>query len=187
MKQRIFLVHGWGGSPRNDWFPWAKAEFARKGYEIFVPEMPETEHPKIVPWVIKLAQTVGKPRLSDIFIGHSIGCQTILRYLEKLDDSQKVEKVILIAPWWFLVLDENEEQADADPWLNSLVDFDKIKTKAKKFVCVFSDNDPFVSLDKNIKFFEENLKPQIIVKEKSGHFTESDGFTKLEFLPGLVR
>jgi uncharacterized protein len=187
MKQRIFLIHGWGGSPRNDWFPWAKKELTQKGFEVVVPEMPETEHPKINSWVSKLSHVVGKPQPTDILIGHSIGCQTILRYLENLDAGQKVEKNILIAPWWFLTLDENEEQADADPWLNTQVNFENIKTKADKFICVFSENDPFVPLNKNVEFFKKNLRPEILIKGKSGHITESDGFTKLEFLPDLIK
>lgn len=187
MKQRIFLVHGWGGSPRNDWFPWVKVSLMKKGYEVIIPEMPETEHPKINPWVNNLSIVVGDPLTTDIFIGHSIGCQTILRYFEKLNNNQRVESAVLIAPWWFLVLDENEDQADADPWLNSFINFENVKSKAKKYICVFSDNDPFVPLAKNIKFFKQNLNPEIITKEKCGHFTESDGFLKLEFLPELIK
>lgn len=187
MKQRIFLVHGWGGTPKNDWLPWAKKELTQVGFQVVVPEMPETEHPKIDPWKDKLTQTVGKPRPSDILVGHSIGCQTILRYLGTLPDNQKVDRVILIAPWWFLTLDQNEEQADADPWLNSLIDFKKVQTKANKFICVFSDNDPFVQLGKNMEFFKNNLNPEIVIKNKSGHFTESDGFLKLDLLPDLVK
>ncbi len=149
--------------------------------------MPETEHPKIGPWVATLKKIVGQSRPDDIYIGHSIGCQAILRYLERLQEDQKVDKVILIAPWWFLTLDANEEQVDADPWLKTDVDFGKIKTKANKFVAVFSDNDPFVIFEKNREFFKENLNPEIVIKEKMGHFTESDGVKDLSFLFELIR
>ena len=80
--KRIFLIHGWGGSPENDWFPWAR-ETLKDRFEVFVPKMPETEHPKIEPWVDTLSRAVGELRESDIFVGHSIGCQTILRFLER--------------------------------------------------------------------------------------------------------
>ena len=185
--QRIFLIHGWGGSSHNDWFPWAKNALEAQGYRVFVPEMPETEHPKIDPWVNALMETVGEPKPDDVFIGHSIGCQAILRYLERLPEEQKVGKLVLIAPWWFLTLDVDEEQSDADPWLKIDVDFGKIKTKADKFVAVFSDNDPFVILEKNIKFFKENLNPETVIKEKKGHFTESDGIKDLPFLLELLK
>jgi len=184
--QRVFLIHGWGGSPNNDWLPWAKRTLVGKGYEVFTPTMPDTEHPKITPWVDTLKEIVGQPRVDDVFVGHSIGCQTVLRYLEMLPENQKVSRVILIAPWWFLTLDANEEQADADPWLKIDIDFGKIKTKANKFVAVFSDNDPFVTPEKNLEFFRENLNPEIIVKRKMGHFIESDGVKDLPFLLKLL-
>ena len=82
-KTRIFLIHGWGGSPRGDWLPWAKDELENRGYEVVTPLMPNTNIPEISAWVTHLSTLVGQIRSSDIFIGHSIGCQTILRYLEK--------------------------------------------------------------------------------------------------------
>jgi len=182
---RIFLVHGWGGSPKNDWLPWAKKELSGSGYEVVAPEMPETDHPKIDLWINKLNEVVGDPKRDDIFVGHSIGCQTILRYLETI--SNKIDKVILIAPWWYLTLDEGEEQADADPWLKVGVDFEKIKSKTDNFVAVFSDNDPFVPMEKNVEFFKEKLNPEIIIKTKMGHFTEGDGASKIPFLLDLIQ
>ena len=181
---RVILIHGWGGSPSNDWIPWAKEKLSEVGYETFVLEMPETDHPKIDLWVNKLKEVVGETRENDVFVGHSIGCQAILRYLETI--SNKVAKVILIAPWWYLILDEGEEQADADPWLKVDVDFEKIKSKSHKFVAVFSDNDPFVPLEKNTRFFKEKLNSEIVVKSKMGHFTQSDGVTQIPFLVELI-
>ncbi len=184
---RAIVIHGWGGSPKNDWMPWIKKALKEKGYEVFVPEMPNTEHPKIIPWVKKLKETIGEVRSDDILIGHSIGCQTILRYLETLDTKQKVKSVILVAPWQFLILDENEEQTDANPWLNAPNDLGKVKDKAKKFVAIFSSNDPFVPLKENEEYYKENLNPKIIIKKKMGHFTTSDGISELPFLMDLLK
>ena len=180
--QRIFIIHGWGGSPKGDWMLWAKRVLTEKGYEVFVPEMPDTEHPKIGPWIEKMKKTVGVPRPDDFFIGHSIGCQTILRYLKTLSEGIKVGKVILVAPWWYLTLDENEAQADADSWLKMDVNFEKVKSKAGKFVAVFSDNDPWVPIEENLEYFKEKLNPEIVVKNKMGHFTADEGSTELPLL-----
>lgn len=181
--QRIFLIHGWGGSPDNDWFPWANKALTEKGYEVVVPEMPETEHPKIGPWVNKLSDVVGEIRESDIFVGHSIGCQTILRFLEGVTNGEKTNKLIFVAPWWFL----NLENLDADekiarPWIDSIIDFEKVRLRIGDMICIFSDNDPFVPLEKNRDFFEDKFKPQTVVVKSAGHFIEDDGMTKLEML-----
>ncbi len=85
---RVFLIHGWGGSPERDWFGWAETTLKEKGFDVYVPAMPETEHPKITTWLKKIEETVGEVQPDDVLIGHSIGCLAILRYLEKVKSSK---------------------------------------------------------------------------------------------------
>lgn len=185
--QRIFLIHGWGGSPRNDWFPWAEKALKEKGYNVFVPEMPDTEHPKIGPWVNKLTETVGETRTDDVLIGHSIGCLAVLRFLGALKDGEKVSKVILIAPWQYLTLDEGESEEDAIPWIETPIDYGEIRIKANRIIAVFSDNDPWVPYGKNVEFFREKLNPEIITKHEMGHFTGEEGVEEVSFLLELLK
>jgi len=56
MKKRVYIVHGWGGSPKNDWVPWAKKELEKSGFLVYTPKMPDTENPKINVWVPYLAK-----------------------------------------------------------------------------------------------------------------------------------
>ena len=102
MKKRVFIIHGWGGGPKNDWIPWAILQIIDMGFDVISPQMPDTDNPQIGLWTKKLKELVGQPQKSDILIGHSIGCQTILRFLEKLPDGQKIDKVIMVAPWIIL-------------------------------------------------------------------------------------
>lgn len=177
-KIRIYLIHGWGGSPNNDWLPWAKTELENRGYEVIVPNMPGTDTPVIEAWVNHLTELVGEIKSNDIFIGHSIGCQTILRYLEK--SKGKANKVVLVAPWFTLSnLSDNEAWNIADPWIKTPINFDDIKSKANKFIAVFSDNDPWVPYQENLQLFKEKLNPKIITLHNHGHITADEGFTEL--------
>ncbi len=72
--KRIFIIHGWAGSPIGDWIAWAKQAFEAKGFEVVAPEMPDTLHPNIEAWVSYLRDLVGKPDSNTFFVGHSIGC-----------------------------------------------------------------------------------------------------------------
>ena len=83
--KRVILIHGWGGFPDNHWFPWLKQELASRGFQVIVPEMPNNEEPEIEAWVAKLSEAIGEPDDDTYLIGHSIGCQTIMRFLEKID------------------------------------------------------------------------------------------------------
>lgn len=186
---RVFLIHGWGGNPLIDWFPWAKKNLKEKGYEVIVPEMPDADYPKITPWVNKLTDTVGNIQNNDIFIGHSIGCQAVERYLQTMSEDTRLDKVILIAPWVILTkktfeeMGENEEVVE--PWYKTPIDYRKI-AKMAKWTAVFSDDDPFVNYNENYKIYKEKLVAKIILKKNQGHFSQEQGITKIPFLLELL-
>src|SRR3972149_7057895 len=94
--KRVFIVHRWGGSPTADWYPWLKKELEKKGFVVFVPEMPTPDAPKIKSWVETLRKAVGSPDKDTYLVGHSIGCQTILRYLETLRLNERVGGVVFV-------------------------------------------------------------------------------------------
>lgn len=187
MNKRIFIIHGWGGSPDKDWIPWAKARFEELKYQTVASLMPDTDIPEIKPWVDKLREIVGKTRGSDILIGHSIGCQTILRFLEGLKSGEKIDKAILIAPWVKLTNLENETAWKiAEPWLKTPIDFPKIKPSANRFIVVFSDNDSWVPLKENLNYFRRKLNPEVLVLTSRGHFTQDEGITQLPEILNLI-
>ena len=64
--------------------------------------MPNTNSPKIEKWVGFLEKNIKSADTDTYFIGHSIGCQTILRYLERLPESTKVGGVVFVAGWFNL-------------------------------------------------------------------------------------
>lgn len=185
MVKRVFIIHGWGGSPQRDWTPWAKNVLEERGFEVFVPKMPDTDNPIIGKWVTYLDKAVGEIDNDTIFIGHSIGCQTILRYLETLPGGKKCKKVILIAPWMTLINLKEDEKPIAKLWEETPIDFEKVKIRAGKFIAVFSDDDPVVPYKENAKVFKQKLGAEIITKRKMGHFSQDEGFKEIPFLLDL--
>lgn len=142
--------------------------------------MPDTDSPKINPWVNKLKEAVGKLENSDILIGHSVGCQTILRFFETLDSDKKAAKVIFVAPWVKLAnLSGDDEWKIAKSWLETPIDFMKVKNKANSFVSLFSDNDPWVLLKENVEIFRDKLNSKVFILKNKGHFSEDEGVKDL--------
>lgn len=189
MSKRVIIVHGWGGYPQKDWFPWIKNELKKRGYDVVVPAMPDPLSPKMEDWVGFISQIIGNPREDDLFIGHSIGCQTILRYLETVHDGKRIDKVIMIAPWVFLndaAYEDEDDREIAKPWLQKSINWQKVKSKASSFTAIFSDNDPFVPLEENRRAFEEKLEVKVVVEHNKGHFTEGDGITELSIILELI-
>lgn len=176
--KRVFIIHGWGGSPEEGWFPWLKKELEKNNFLVEVVVMPDSFHPTITAWVSQLAKRVKQLDKNTYFVGHSIGCQTILRYLET--QTNRAKGIILVAPWMNLdeqtIREEGEESVViAKPWIETPINFKKIKTIT---VAIFSDNDPYVPLD-NTKIFEKELQAKIIIEKRKGHFSGSDNVKKI--------
>lgn len=184
MAKNIYLIHGWGGSPQSDWLPWAKQELEKQGYTVVAPEMPETDAPEIAAWVNHLARTIGTLEPGTILIGHSIGCQAIMRYLEQVPEEKGV-KIIFVAPWLTLSGLDEEEEAIAAPWFETPINFTKVRQAASEIIALFSDNDPCVPLE-NVRFFEDKLAARTTVFEKRGHFDDSSGAKELPELLSYV-
>ncbi|KKQ28031.1 MAG: hypothetical protein US43_C0024G0009 [Candidatus Levybacteria bacterium GW2011_GWA1_37_16] len=181
MKKRVFIVHGWDGNPNENWLPWLKKELEAKKFEVFIPQLPDSGNPRIYNWVPKLAETVRKPDKQTYFVGHSMGCQTIARYLESLPKNVKVGGAIFVAGFFKRLTgleDEPGVDETARHWLKTPIDFQKVKLHLPKSIALFSDNDPYVSLD-NQDDFRNKLCSKIIIEKQKGHFNEADGVTKL--------
>jgi uncharacterized protein len=181
MKKRVFIVHGWDGNPNENWFPWLKKELQDKGFEVFIPQLPDPGNPKIYNWVPKLVETVGKPDEQTYLIGHSMGCQTIARYLETLPKNIKIGGAIFIAGFFKRLTglgDEPEDRETDRHWLGTPLDLKRVKSHLPKSIALFSDNDPYVPLD-NQDDFRNKLGSEIIIEHHMFHFNERYGITKL--------
>lgn len=189
MQKRVFIVHGWDGYPEEGWFPWLKKELEAKGFAVFVPQLPEPREPRIVNWVPELRAVVGVPDEQTYFVGHSMGCQTIARYLESLPEGVKVGGAVFVAGFFKRLTgleDDVVVQSVAKEWLTAPLDLKKVKVHLKKSVAIFSDNDPYVPLD-NKEDFDRMLGSKVVVEHHRGHFSGSTGTKELpQVLSALV-
>ncbi len=179
--KRAFIIHGWDGHPEECWFPWLKKELESKGFTVSVPAMPNTEEPDIEAWVGNLTAQVKEADQDTFFVGHSIGCQTILRYLERLAPDIKVGGIFFVAGWVTLTpaaLEEDGAEEVARPWLDTPINLEKARSHTSNIVAIFSDNDPFVPLD-DAKIFEEKLGAKIIIEKGLYHINGEAGVTEL--------
>jgi len=183
--KKVYVIHGWDGSPEEGWFPWLKEELRKLKIETIIPEMPEPDYPKISPWVNKLKEIITNPDEDTYLVGHSVGCQTILRYLEQLPEGTKVRKVILVAPWTKLnaeTLADEDTMEVARPWMESEINWENVNPKAIEFVAVFSKTDPYVSVSQS-ELFQKELDAEIIFLDGPGHLGGEDS---LEELPEVL-
>ncbi len=178
---KIYMVHCWDGTMDDGWYPWLEKKIQNKDTKVYRFNMPNTNCPKIEEWVSKLGQEVPMIGNNTFFVGHSIGCQTILRYLETQPVTE-IGGILLVAPWLDLLeeaVSDAESYEIAKPWLTRPIDFEKIKKFTSNIYCIFSDNDYFVSIEQE-KVFKELLQAKTIIVSEKGHISADDGVYELE-------
>lgn len=176
--KRVFIVHGWEFNPQMNWYPWLKRELEMRGYEVIVPMMPDSPEPDIKAWVSHLKREVGQVDRKTYFVGHSIGCQAIIRFLST--QTHKMGGAILVAGWFALTPAATPTQSYeriAKPWLLEPIDFAAAR-RAGGFTVFLSSDDPYVPL-LNKEVFEQTLGAKVIVEEGKGHYSIEEGVVEV--------
>ena len=179
--KKIYIVHCWDGTKDDGWYPWLDKELSSRGNLVYRFNMPNTANPKIEEWVDYLDKQVNILDENTFFIGHSIGCQTIMRYLETKDIS-RIGGILFVAPWLDLLkeaVSDEESFNTAKPWLTKKIDFEKVKKFTNNINCIFSDDDYFVSIKQKDEF-EKLLNANTLVVSGKGHISQDDEVFELD-------
>jgi len=169
MKNALIL-HGAGNDPKGNWFPWLKSKLEVKGWQVWAPDLPNTDRPIQKDWLGKIFSnkhwgfTGGS-----IMIGHSAGATLILRILERLPKETQIHKVILVAgtiergtkPEYF----QYKEDLVKRPF-----NWKKIKQSCEKFYFIHSKNDPYECGSDQGEIMHRMLGGELIIQEDQGHF-----------------
>ena len=182
MTKKVYIIHGWGFDSNMPWIKWLETELGKKtNVEVHALDMPNTEHPKIEEWVNYLKENVKDINDETYFVGHSIGCQTIMRFLEKIPKNEHIRGCVFVAPWFDLINIGDEELEIAHPWINNKINFERVEQHTGNILAIFSDNDRHVS-DREVGKFRE-LGVKIIIKKGMGHFEDAEKIPEiLEFI-----
>lgn len=181
MAKRVIILHGWKSGPEDCWFPWLKRELEARGFEVVLPELPEPAYPKLENWVPAVVEVVGAPDSETYFVGHSMGCQAILRYLETLPQEVKIGGAVFVGGFFDHLAGLREGKTAREfyaSWFARPLDTETIRTHMGKGVAVFSDNDVWVPPD-NQNGYRDKLGCEIVIEHNKGHFRSLDGITEL--------
>jgi len=131
--------------------------------------------------VPKIAEVIGEVDDNTYFVGHSMGCQAIARFIETLPENIKIGGAVFVASFFKRLTgleDDLEVKETCKLWLEAPINFNKLKFHMPKSVAIFSDNDLYVPLD-NQEDFKEKLGSEIVIEHNMGHFSGSQGVKEL--------
>jgi predicted alpha/beta hydrolase family esterase len=186
MKERAFIIHGYMGYPEEAWLPWLKGKLDERGYGVSLPLMPHPDRPTIAEWVDFIAGLVGEPDPGTVMVGHSIGSQAVVRYLERMGAAgRSVGRTVLVAGGFPEALPRAEAEALAEgdqvliPWLTTGVDAGLVRKAAGRCTVILSDDDPYIEVGRAEAGFRAALDPRIVIEHSKGHLNDESGLTEL--------
>jgi predicted alpha/beta hydrolase family esterase len=175
--KKIILVHGWDGNPTDAWKTWLKNEVEEKGFKFIAPQMPGGKYPLLEDWLNVLALEAGNVDKNTYFVGHSLGCITVLKYLERLPSKSKVGGCFLVSGFM-----SSLGIAETENFFHKPLNLKNLINKTFNFIAINSDNDPYVPL-KYAYELRDQLKASLIIMHSKGHIGES---AKIHELPVLL-
>ncbi len=179
--KKVFLVHGFMGSPNGGWRPWLMGELEKQNIYACALPMPKPNNPQKVEWVKTIDNVVNVfPEDEIILIGHSLGVPGVLRYLETLTEGKKISGVILVSGPCALINPHDKESKirKIDNFLDTPFDFEYIKKVCKNFYVIHGDNDDKVPFG-HAEELSKNLNCKLISIPNGGHLNGSAGWNEL--------
>jgi len=181
MKNALIL-HGTGGSSKENWFPWLKDELEKRQWKVWLPDLPKAEEPNVERYnKFLLKNDYWQFNMDSVLIGHSSGAVAIFGLLQELPDEVQVDTCYLVGAFKDDLGWESLKSLFDTPF-----DFAKIKTKAKNFVFLHSDNDPYCPLD-HARYLTKELDGRLMVKKGQKHFSVGTMGKSYEQFPVLLQ
>lgn len=170
-KQKILLLHGWGGSDFPHWQSWLAGELAKDYGCVSFLKFSEPDFPKLDVWKMELKEHL-KDFKPDIVLCHSLA-NTLWFHICKDDDMDAIRKLYLVAPP--RINCEIEELKSFFP-----VKIPK-ELKAKKALIISSTNDPYLS-ENEAKSLQKKLNIEMKVLQNAGHINSDSGYGKWNWI-----
>lgn len=180
MKNAIIL-QGAGETTESFWLPWLKKELEKKGYGVWLPQLPDNDDPKLeknLPFV----SDNGKFTEETIIASHSAGCPLALSVLENL--KVQIKQAIFVAGYCSPLPGKDA----ANKILQDTYNWEKIKQHVKDIIFINAVNDPCGCDEKQGRKMFDNLGGTLIINNEGhmGSDTFNQPYKEFPFLLKLI-
>lgn len=174
----IYVIHGYTSSNQAEWFPWLTEQFNNSHVQVTVPNMPDSDFPRLDAWIKHLHKNVQAIDENTIFIGHSLGCVTALHYI--LEKNIKIKGAILVSGF----INENPMVVQTEglqEFVEGPLDISKIKSLIPSRIVITAKDDDIVPTKATQELAKE-LDADLIILASGKHFIARDGYTDFPVL-----
>jgi predicted alpha/beta hydrolase family esterase len=174
------IIHGTGGNPEENWFPWLAEQLRQAGAIVSVPQFPTPEGQTVEAWSAKLDAEMGELPAGTVLVGHSLGVGFILRLAERA--TAPLGGIYLVSGFIGEIGQPDFDPLNA-PFFVDAFDWRAIRDNAGHIRVYNSDTDPYVPLSKGEELARA-LETELTVVHGAGHINTAAGFTEF---PDLLR
>ena len=180
MKNNFFIIHGSYASPFSNWIPWLRSNIEDNGYTVYTPDFPSgvgyqnyTNWSKLLNSYVE-ANLIGE---NTTIFAHSIGPIFVCKYL--IENKIKVNRLVFVCGFNnYLGINEEYDNVNQSMYIDNLSD---IKEYCDDIICLYSDNDPYVSFDVEKEFADTITEHQHIIFD-GGHLNSEFGYDEFDKL-----
>ena len=146
------------------WMPWLKKELTDQGIKTEAPVMPEPWYPDYDKFKTEFEQYLVNE--NTILVGHSCGCAFLVRWLG--ETKQKVDKLILVAPW---KIPNKDDKFRYDFYVYPI---DESISKRVNQIIMFTSDTEADEGKEGLRIFHKALGGEIVDLKDHGHYTMGD-------------
>jgi predicted alpha/beta hydrolase family esterase len=182
MKNALIL-HGTDASPDANWFRWIGGFMANRGYQVWLPQLPNSISPNTETYNTFIIGNLDfKFTDETVLIGHSSGAVEILNLLQNLPDEITVGDVYIVSVFKDDLGWESLKGLFLEPF-----NYDLIKSKARSITVIHSDNDPYVPVV-HATYIAEQLGARLLLVDGQGHFNleQSSDYKEFPLLAQII-
>ena len=174
------IVHGSFGSPFGNWFPYLRGELEKRELVVYTPDMPSgVGYQNYDNWsnVMKAYVDAGIINENTVIFAHSIAPVFVCKFL--IENSIKVKRLVLVCGFNnYLGINDDYDAVNESMYLDNL---EEVKNYCNDIVCLYSDNDPYVTFDKEKEFADMIASTQVVI-QNGGHLNSESGYDEFEEL-----
>lgn len=171
--KKVYLIHGFEGSPNGGWRPYLMEELKKHDIYACSLSMPHPGNPLLSEWLSEIKRLVDRDVNDEVYlIGHSLGGTTILRYLERYNDKNIKGAILISSPCEDVGYEKILEFVKPD------INWNNIKSKINKIAVIHGEDDPVVPVSHAEKIAKE-LNCDLILIKNGKHLSGHEGFMEL--------
>lgn len=181
--KRAVLLHGTDGEPEGGWRPYIKNELENRGYEVWVPALPNNHTPNMQVYNDFLLSS-NWDFSDNLIIGHSSGAVAVLNLL--MDERcPEIKTGVAVGAWARNEGTDLSREQFKDAFPKDGFDFRIIRSKAENLLFVHGDNDPYCPLEQ-AKWLAKQLESEVVVIPNGGHLGTDAGYTNFPQLMEIL-